>query len=106
VGNAAAGQLQLDVYGELLDTVWLYHRHGGTIDGRLWEFLTEIVDVVETRWAGPDEGIWEVRDQRRQFVTSKVMAWVAVDRAIRLAQARVLPAALDRWRQLRRAIRG
>ena len=69
------------------------------------EFLTEIVDVVETRWAGPDEGIWEVRDQRRQFVTS-VIAWVAVDRAIRLAQARVLPAALDRWRQLPRAIRG
>jgi len=105
VGNAAAGQLQLDVYGELLDTVWLYHRHGGAIDDGLWELVCEIVDVVEARWVEPDEGIWEVRDQRRHFVTSKVMAWVAVDRAIRLARAANQSADTDRWRRLRRAIR-
>ncbi len=104
VGNAAAGQLQLDVYGELADTAWLFHRHGGEIDGAFWDFLCSVVDVVASRWREPDEGIWEVRDQRRHFVSSKAMAWVAVDRAIKLAEARGLPADVDRWRVLRQEI--
>jgi alpha,alpha-trehalase len=105
VGNAAAGQFQLDVYGYLLDTAWLYHRHGGQITPTFWELLAGAVEVVARRWTEPDDGIWEVRGGPRQFVASKVMAWVAVDRAIRLARARRLPADLDRWADLRRAIR-
>lgn len=105
VGNGAYRQLQLDVYGELLDTAWLYHRHGGRIDPGFWEFLCGAVDVVERRWTEPDEGIWEVRGGPRHFVYSKVMAWVAVDRAIKLARARRLPAHLERWKTLRKQIR-
>jgi alpha,alpha-trehalase len=105
VGNAASSQLQLDTYGELLDTAWLYHRHGGDIDGVFWDLLRAVVEVVEARWEEPDEGIWEVRDARRHFVSSKAMAWVAVDRAVRLAEARHLPAGLAHWRKLRQQIR-
>lgn len=105
IGNAAVDQFQLDVYGYLLDTAWLYHRHGGEIDEPFWAFLAGVVDVVATRWTEPDEGIWEVRGGRRHFVSSKVMAWVAVDRAIRLARARGLPADLERWCALRSEIR-
>jgi GH15 family glucan-1,4-alpha-glucosidase len=105
IGNAAAEQFQLDVYGYLLDTAWLYHRHGGEISATFWGLLRGAVDVVARRWTEPDEGIWEVRGGRRHFVSSKVMAWVAVDRAIRLARARSLPADLDRWTALRAAIR-
>jgi GH15 family glucan-1,4-alpha-glucosidase len=105
VGNAAAGQFQLDVYGYLLDTAWLYHRHGGPITPTFWQLLSGAVDVVARRWAQPDDGIWEVRGDPRHFVASKVMAWVAVDRAIRLARALGLRADLDRWTALRRAIR-
>ena len=105
IGNAAAGQLQLDVYGELLDTAWLYHRHGGDVDDTFWTFLRDVVNVVEDRWQEPDEGIWEVRDQPRHFTSSKAMAWVAVDRAVKLAHARGLPADLEGWRRLRHDIR-
>ena len=105
IGNAAAEQFQLDVYGYLLDTAWLYHRHGGEIGQTFWGLLRGAVEVVGRRWTEPDEGIWEVRGGRRHFVSSKVMAWVAVDRAIRLARARGLPADLGRWTALRRAIR-
>jgi alpha,alpha-trehalase len=105
VGNAAAGQFQLDVYGYLLDTAWLYHRHGGHITPTFWRLLAGAVDVVARRWTQPDDGIWEVRGRRRHFVSSKVLAWVAVDRAIRLARALRLPADLDRWAALRRTIR-
>jgi alpha,alpha-trehalase len=105
IGNAAAEQFQLDVYGYLLDTAWLYHRHGGEISQTFWGLLRGAVEVVGRRWTEPDEGIWEVRGGRRHFVSSKMMAWVAVDRAIRLARARNLPADLGRWTALRRAIR-
>jgi alpha,alpha-trehalase len=105
VGNAATGQFQLDVYGYLLNTAWLYHRHGGNITPTFWQLLSGAVDVVARRWVEPDEGIWEVRGGPRHFVSSKVMAWMAVDRAIRLARAGGLPADLGRWTVLRRAIR-
>jgi GH15 family glucan-1,4-alpha-glucosidase len=105
IGNAAADQFQLDVYGYLLDTAWQYHRHGGDLTPTFWRFLSGAVEAVADRWTEPDEGIWEVRGEPRHFVSSKVMAWVAVDRAIRLARARGLPADLDRWTELRRAIR-
>ena len=105
IGNAAAAQFQLDVYGYLLDTAWLYHRHGGHVDPMFWDLLLGTVDVVIRRWAEPDEGIWEVRGGPRHFVSSKVMAWVALDRAIRLAQALQLDADIDRWRAVRADIR-
>ncbi|SRR6266545_2228548 len=105
IGNAAASQFQLDTYGYLLDTAWLYHRHGGDLTPTFWRFLRGAVDVVANRWTQPDAGIWEVRGGRRHFVSSKVMAWVAVDRAIHLARARSLPADLDHWQRLRQAIR-
>ncbi len=105
IGNAAAEQFQLDVSGYLLDTAWLYHRAGGEITASFWGLLAGVVEVVAARWQLPDEGIWEVRGGARQFVSSKLMAWVAVDRAIRLARARRLPADLDRWTALRSEIR-
>lgn len=105
VGNGAYRQFQLDVYGELLDTAWQYHRHGGGIDPGFWTLLCGAVDVVERRWVEPDDGIWEVRGGPRHFVYSKVMAWVAVDRAIKLARARGLQADLERWTTLREQIR-
>jgi len=98
IGNAAAEQFQLDVYGYLLDTAWLYHRAGGDISKSFWDFLCGAVDVVAERWTLPDEGIWEVRGGPRHFVSSKILAWVAVDRAIRLAQARNLPGDIDAWK--------
>lgn len=105
IGNRAADQFQLDVYGFILDTAWLHHRHGGTIDPVFWEFLSASVDAVAERWTLPDSGIWEVRGEPQHFTSSKLMAWVAVDRAIRLAQARGHRAGLPRWRVLRSRIR-
>lgn len=105
VGNDAAGQFQLDVYGELLDTAWVYHRRGGDIDGSYWELLRGVVDLVCQRWDEPDRGIWEVRGEPRRFVSSQVMAWVALDRGIRLAEDTGFEADLDRWRQVRDDIR-
>ena len=105
VGNAAAEQFQLDVYGYLLDTAWLYHRAGGDISDSFWDLLRGAVEVVSEQWTEPDEGIWEVRGGRRHFVSSKIMAWVAVDRAIRLARARNLPGDIDAWCALRHLIR-
>ncbi|MGH2813343.1 MAG: glycoside hydrolase family 15 protein [Actinomycetota bacterium] len=105
IGNRAAKQCQWDIYGELMDTAWLYHRHGGEIDEVFWEFLSDLVDTVQEDWSKPDEGIWEQRGGRAQFVSSKVMCWVAVDRAINIARRLGLPADQDRWRKLRREIR-
>lgn len=103
-GNLASEQFQLDIYGELMDTAWLYHRHGGKIDREFWEFLCGIVDQVAERWTEPDEGVWEVRDARHHFVSSKVLAWVAVDRGLRLAEEVGLPAGPG-WESLRSEIR-
>lgn len=105
IGNRAATQFQLDTCGELLDTAWLYHRHGGVIRNSFWDFLRGVVEAVARSWQEPDEGIWEVRGAPRHFVLSKVMTWVAVDRGIRLAGRLGLPADLPRWRHLRRDIR-
>jgi GH15 family glucan-1,4-alpha-glucosidase len=87
VGNSATEQFQMDAYGYLLDTAWLFHRHGGEIDDEFWEFLREVTDHLCEFWHHPDHGIWEIRDAPRHFVTSKVFAWVTVDRAVRLAAA-------------------
>jgi GH15 family glucan-1,4-alpha-glucosidase len=105
IGNGASTQFQLDIYGEVIDTAWLYHRHGGVIETDFWDFLVRLGEQVAKVWIEPDEGIWEVRGGRRHFVYSKVMAWVAIDRLIRLGRALQRPLDVDRWLGLRDEIR-
>ncbi len=97
IGNAAFRQLQLDIYGELLDSVYLYNKHGIPISYDLWTHLRRLIDWVCENWKLEDEGIWEVRNHRRHFVYSKLMCWVAVDRGLRLADRRSFPADRARW---------
>ncbi|ATM24627.1 glucoamylase (plasmid) [Streptomyces alboflavus] len=104
VGNAAAAQWQLDVYGEVLEALYLAATLGLEPDPSTSTLLVTLVETVEARWHEPDEGIWEIRGPRKQFVHSKVMAWVAVDRVIRLVEAGHAEGPVDRWRLLRDAI--
>jgi GH15 family glucan-1,4-alpha-glucosidase len=104
VGNAAVDQLQLDVYGELLNTLYLARRAGIEADPNGWALEKAIVDTVEQVWREPDDGIWEVRGPRRHFTHSKVMAWVALDRAVKSVEQFGLDGPLDKWRTLRSAI--
>ena len=97
VGNGAYDQLQLDIYGELMDSVYLYNKYGSPISYKLWTQLARLVDWVCDNWHREDEGVWEVRGGRRHFVYSKLMSWVAVDRGLRLAEKRSFPADRDRW---------
>ena len=97
IGNAASSQLQLDIYGELLDSVYLYNKYGSPISYDFWRHLEQLVDYVCNHWNEPDEGIWEVRGGRQHFVYSKLMCWVALDRGLRLAEKRSFPADRDRW---------
>jgi GH15 family glucan-1,4-alpha-glucosidase len=106
IGNAAYTHLQLDIYGELLDSVYLYNKYGSPIPHDGWTNIVRLVDWVCAHWREPDEGIWEVRGGRREFLYSRVMCWVAVDRAIRLAGKRSFPAPLTRWYEVRDAIYG
>nr|WP_275900292.1 glycoside hydrolase family 15 protein [Pyxidicoccus trucidator] len=105
VGNGAVKQLQLDVPGEVLEAVWLYARAGGPLSETNWAFLSGLVEEVCQRWRLPDQGLWEIRDAPRHFVHSKLLCWVALDRALRLARARGLPAPLSRWARERAALR-
>ncbi len=104
VGNGAYDQLQLDIYGELMDSVYIYNRHAEPISFDFWLHLRRLTDWVVDNWHREDEGIWEVRGGRKHFVYSKLMCWVAVDRAIRLADARSFPADRPRWEATRDAI--
>ncbi len=101
IGNAAQRQLQLDIYGELMDAVYLYNKYGRPISHDLWADLVPLVGWVCRNWRRRDKGIWETRAGSQAFLHSRVMCWVAVDRAIRLATRRSLPAPLDRWRRVR-----
>ena len=101
IGNGAADQLQLDIYGELVDSVYLYNKHGAPISHDAWMDLTRIVDWVCENWDQPDEGIWETRGGRHQFTYSRLMCWVAVERAVRVARQRGLPADLVAWMKTR-----
>ena len=105
IGNGAYSQFQLDVFGELLDTVWVYRRHGGEIDDGFWDFLGRVAGAVIERWREPDQGIWEIRGEPRHFTYSKVMAWVALDRVVRIAELDGLEGALDEWRAERDELR-
>jgi GH15 family glucan-1,4-alpha-glucosidase len=105
IGNGAFNQFQLDVFGELLEAVWVYRRHGGEIDGVFWEFLGRVASAVVERWREPDQGIWEIRGEPRHFTYSKVMAWVALDRAIRIAELDGCDGPVDDWRAERDELR-
>jgi len=104
VGNAAAGQVQLDVYGEVLDAMYVARKAGLAYDATSWSLECALVRHLETIWEQPDDGIWEVRGGRRHFVHSKVMAWVAFDRAVRSATEFGLEGPVDHWRTVRDAI--
>ncbi|MFF4205639.1 glycoside hydrolase family 15 protein [Streptomyces sp. NPDC001668] len=104
IGNAAAGQRQLDVYGEVVEALHVAALHGLECDENINRLLAALIESVEAQWTLPDEGIWEVRDRRRHFVHSKVMAWVAVDRAVQMVEARRADGPVERWRRLRAAI--
>ena len=99
IGNSAVGQRQIDVYGELMDSVYLYNREV-PISYDLWTGLSKRLDWLARHWQEPDEGIWEIRGPRQRFTYSALMTWVAYDRAGRLARDRGLPAPVERWRKL------
>jgi len=101
VGNAASGQLQLDVYGEVLDCFYQARVHGLPVDPQGWRIQLGLLDHLEEAWREPDDGIWEIRGGRRHFVHSKAMAWVAFDRAVRSVEDYGFEGPVDRWRAVR-----
>ncbi|MFG2072418.1 glycoside hydrolase family 15 protein [Nonomuraea maritima] len=104
IGNAAAEQLQLDIYGALIDSIYLYNKWGRPISHDRWQEVCTLVNWVSNNWDQPDEGIWETRGGRKNFVYSRLMCWVAIERAMRIAGQRGLPADIVRWRQARDTI--
>jgi GH15 family glucan-1,4-alpha-glucosidase len=101
IGNAAYQQLQLDIYGELMDAIYLYNKYTEPVSYQLWTQIRVMLDWVCEHWQDQDRGIWEIRGANQPFVYSKVMLWVALDRGIRLAEKRSLPAPRERWRDAR-----
>ncbi|HWD47236.1 MAG TPA: glycoside hydrolase family 15 protein [Actinomycetota bacterium] len=104
VGNAAVSQFQLDVFGEVMDTLHLGRHIGLESDQPTWALQRALLDFLESQWREPDEGIWEIRGPRRHFTHSKVMAWVALDRAIKAVELTGFEGPVDRWRGLRREL--
>ncbi len=96
IGNAASNQLQLDIYGEMMDAIYLYDKHVSPISYELWMRIHGVLLWVTENWSQPDDGLWEVRSERQHFVYSRLQCWVALDRGLRLALARSLP--IDRVR--------
>src|SRR5207244_12314312 len=101
VGNAAVKQFQLDVYGEVMDSMHTCRRAGIHPDDASWNLQRALMDFLETGWRKPDDGIWEVRGPSRHFTHSKVMAWVAVDRAVKAVERFDCDGPVARWRALR-----
>ena len=106
IGNAAAGQYQLDVYGEVMSALYVAARVDGVHSRAIWDLQSKLVEFLEDGWREPDDGLWEVRGPRRHFTHSKVMAWAAVDRAVRtMEEWPDLAGPIDKWRSLREEIR-
>jgi len=105
IGNGASGQRQLDVYGEVVDALYQARRQGLAPSDDAWRLTCRLIDWLESGWQEPDEGIWEVRGPRRHFTHSKVMAWVAFDRAIKMVERIGRDGPVDRWKSIRREIR-
>ena len=104
LGNGAYNQLQLDLYGAVLDAAYLHNKYGAPLDYDVWHNLRPILYWLSENWQQPDEGMWEVRGGRKPFVSSKVLSWVALERAMRMAHQRGLPAEEGRWIKQRDAI--
>ena len=104
IGNGAANQLQLDIYGELIDSVYLYNKHGTPIYHDAWLDIARIVEWLSEHWDQPDEGIWETRGGRQHYTYSRLMCWVALERAVRIARQRGLPADIVSWMAARDTI--
>jgi len=105
IGNAAYQQLQLDIYGETMDSIYLSNKYGDPMTHAGWQEVQRMLEWLGKNWQRPDEGIWEVRGGPREFLHSRLMCWVAFDRALRLAQKRSLSAPFDTWLRTRDAIR-
>ena len=105
IGNAAYQQLQLDIYGEMMDSVYLASKYGDPLPHARWKDVHRILEWLGRNWHRPDAGIWEVRGGPKEFLQSRVMCWVAFDRALRLAEKRSLSGPLDQWRRTRDEIR-
>jgi GH15 family glucan-1,4-alpha-glucosidase len=104
IGNAAAAQLQLDVYGELMDALYQACKAGVARHDVAWDLQRALLAHLEDVWVQPDQGIWEVRGPPRHFTYSKIMAWVAFDRAVKMVEGLGLPGPVERWRELRSRI--
>jgi len=98
IGNGAAGQLQLDIYGEAMDSIYFADRHGLAVGHQGWERICDLLDWVTVNWDQPEEGIWETRGGRQDFTYGRLMSWLALDRGIRMATERGRPASVERWR--------
>lgn len=105
VGNQASRQIQLDVFGEMLELAWIWHQHGHSPSDDYWQFLVELVNRVSKHWSDPDHGIWEVRGEPQHYVHSKVMCWSALNRGICLARDLQRDAPVDEWARARDAVR-
>lgn len=105
IGNGAFDQLQLDIYGDLMDAVYLVSKRTGSLHHDFWLRLVRTVEYVCDHWQEPDEGLWEVRGGRKEFLSSRFMCWVAVDRAMRMATKFSMPAPLEHWREVRDQIK-
>ena len=105
IGNAAYKQLQLDIYGEMMDSIYLANKYGDPISYGGWKDVQRMLDWLSKNWQRADEGIWEVRGGGKQFLHSRMMCWVAFDRALRLAQKRSLSGPLELWQETRDEIR-
>jgi GH15 family glucan-1,4-alpha-glucosidase len=104
IGNAASEQLQIDVFGEVMDAFFLARSHGLPKEKSAWSLQKLLLSYLESIWSEPDEGIWEIRGERRHFVHSKVMAWVAFDRAVRSVETQGMDGPLEKWRAIRDTI--
>jgi len=104
IGNGAYDQRQMDIYGELIDTIYLYNKAGGSITHEFWQGISGLVNYVVEHWRDKDHGIWEVRSGKQRFLHSAVCCWVAIDRAMKIAEARSLPCPMAEWRQVRDTI--
>jgi GH15 family glucan-1,4-alpha-glucosidase len=104
IGNGAAGQLQLDIYGEAMDSIYFADQHGLTIGHQGWERICDLLDWVTVNWDQPEEGIWETRGGRQDFTYGRLMSWVALDRGVRLATEHGRPGSVERWRVERDAV--
>jgi GH15 family glucan-1,4-alpha-glucosidase len=101
VGNAAVDQLQLDIYGEIIDSVYLFNKYGAGISHDAWADLTRVIEWVIDNWEQDDAGMWEIRDEPRPHTTSRLMCWVAIERMMRMARQRGLPGDLSEWGRVR-----